>query len=151
MATRRAGTRRSAARMKTTKLLNRDFAGALRRAPSSRRTTRSGGGRPPPPGRRRGGPVLVDEHQGGDELALGVQQGYLGRRRHHVREQVGNARPQFADGLDQALPVAAHFFFSLVVAFCSLRAERTRSSRSRTVAVVVSRCARTRGSAISLL
>src|SRR5258708_24046235 len=114
MATRRAGTRRNAARRKATKLFNRDFAGTPRRSPSRRRTASSRGGRPPPRAGGPGGPILVNEHQRGDELALGVQQVHLGGWREHVGQQGGQSRPPLVDGPVQSVPLAAHFLFSFV-------------------------------------
>jgi hypothetical protein len=90
--------------------LDGDFADAFSGSAPRGRTTSATGS--PAPARRRGDTVLVDEHQGRDQLTLRVQQVHLRRGRDHVRQQVADPRPEFVDGLDQTFAVAAHFFFS---------------------------------------
>src|SRR5215472_18689520 len=60
-------------------------------------------------GRPRGHPVLIDEHEGGDELSLRVQQVDLRAWRDHVGEEVADARGELVDELDGPFAVAAHF------------------------------------------
>src|ERR1700730_5172146 len=109
-------------------------------ATSARRRARPTAG---PPSGWCGDPVLVDEHEGGDQLALRVQEGHLRGGGDHVGQKRGPARAKLADQLDHALAVAAHAFVS------GRRENRTRSSPSLMVAPAVSRLASTLGSEIS--
>src|ERR1700682_4481970 len=171
MAIKRAGTSSSAARRKPTKLLiwgpakrllarrrprssretslDRNFADAFRRPlPSGCPAGAASPGRSgtAPAARIRAHAVLVDEHQRRDQLPLRVQQVHLSAWRDHVRQQVTYARAKLIDQLDDVFAVAAHAFFSFGAGFCSRRANRTRSSPSRIVALPASRLASTRGS-----
>src|SRR5215510_4388338 len=103
MATTTAGTRnRYGSRTSIRSLLDRDLAVA-RRPPPPR-------GHPAHPSRRglRRDAVFVDEHEGGDQLALSIEEVHLSGGRDHVRERVANARAQLVDQLDDALAVPAH-------------------------------------------
>src|SRR5207249_4338481 len=73
-------------------------------------------------------PVLVDEHQRRDQLALRVEQVDLRGRRNHVGDDVADAGAQLVEQLDQPLAVTRHLFFSL--AGSGRRTKRTRSSPS---------------------
>src|SRR5256885_11878391 len=96
---------------------------------------------------RRGDPVLVDDHQRRDELALGVEEVDLRGGRHHVRKYVADPRTKLVDQLDDPFAVARHQPpFSV---FPGGRANRTRSSPPSIEAPAVSRRASTRGSVIS--
>ena len=89
--------------------------------------------------------MLIDEHQGRDQLPLRVEQVYLRGGRDHVGEDMADPRAQLVDELDQPLAVAAQFFDFAAGG----RVNRTRSSPSWIVAPPVSRFESTLGKAIS--